>query len=365
MTNIHHIQPALPRYRMDFFARLARHYGPAMKVYYSPGSLGALTQSVAADWAKAVGPMRWFPGGIGWQSGVACLKLERGDIVVLSGNPRQLSTLILLARAKWRGARVIWWGHYWSSTSRRWRQVIRHLPMAIADAVLFYTDDEVAAYEANPILSRKSGVIAALNNGLDLDPIMAYRRPYLPSEREFGLLFIGRLTAKSELGLALEALALMGADAPVLHVIGDGESSKVFCAAVEQLGIGQKIIWHGAITDEAAIAAVANRCLAFLYPGQVGLSLIHGMAYGLPAIVHDVRRKHMPEIAAFRDGITGLSYARGNAASLAAAIRGLLSKPDELMCLAAGTKEAVGPSFSTEDMARRFVRLIDQLEAGS
>ena len=35
----------------------------------------------------------------------------------------------------------------------------------------------------------------------------------------------------------------------------------------------------------------------FVYPGEVGLSLIHAMAYGLPCLVHSDRLKHMPEIS--------------------------------------------------------------------
>lgn len=63
--------------------------------------------------------------------------LEAGDVLVLPGNPRNLSSLILLVRGKFNGATIVWWGHYWSSTSRRWRQVLRSLVMAFADVILF------------------------------------------------------------------------------------------------------------------------------------------------------------------------------------------------------------------------------------
>lgn len=365
VTRILHIQPALPRYRLDFFERLHRRYAPGFSVVYSPGSLGALTRPVAEDWAAPVGPMRRLPGGLLWQSGVAGLPIGRGDIVVLSGNARQLSTLVLLVRARLRAARVVWWGHYWSSTSRRWRQILRHLPMALADAILFYTDAEVDAFRSDAVLRGRARCVTALNNGIDIGPIQPLRRPYSAAERDPALLFIGRLTAKARLDLGLEALALLGEAAPVLHVIGDGEQRAALQARARDLGLEARIVWHGAMTDEPRIAEVANRCRAFLYPGEVGLSLIHAMAYRLPAIVHDRPRLHMPEIAAFRDGATGLSFACGGARALAQTVATLLADPARLDSFAAAAAQIVGPSFTTQDMAARFEALVARLETAS
>lgn len=362
MPKIFHIQPALPRYRLDFFERLSQRYGADMRVWYSPGSLGALTSPVQAEWAIAVGPMRHLPAGLVWQPGIAFLPVRRGDVVVLSGNPRYLSTLVLLLRARLRGAHVVWWGHYWSSTSRRWRQLLRYLPMALAHALLFYTDDEVEAFRADALGLGKGAVLAALNNGIDIAPIRALRTPYLAPDRDRALLFIGRLTVKADLALGLEALARMGPEAPVLHVVGDGETREALEARVAQLGLGEKVVWHGALTDEARIAAVANRCQAFLYPGEVGLSLIHAMAYGLPALVHDTRRHHMPEIAAFRDGVTGQSFRHGDAAALAVVMQDMLADASALEALSGGARAAIGPDFTTEGMAARFEALVRTLE---
>jgi len=362
VTKILHIQPALPRYRFDFFERLHRRYAPDFKVVYSSGSLGALTQPVTVDWAVMVGPMRRLPGGLLWQPGVVGLPIDRDDIVVLSGNPRQLSTLLLLVRLWLKNARIIWWGHHWSSTSRRWRQILRYLPTALADAVLLYTDVEVEAFRYDTVLRGRARFVTALNNGIDIRPIRQLRRTYSAAQREPALLFIGRLTSKARLDLGLEALALLSKAAPVLHVIGDGDQRAMLHARGRELGLESRIVWHGALTDEARIAEVANRCRAFLYPGEVGLSLIHAMAYRLPAIVHDRPRLHMPEIAAFRDGVTGLSFTCGDARALAQTIATLLAEATRLDGFAAAAAEVVGPSFTTEDMAARFEALVARLE---
>lgn len=361
MASIIHVQPALPAYRLDFFERLRLRYGIEVEVYYTAGSLGILTESSKPEWATTVGPIRSLPGGFEWQSGVAGVPIKRGDIVVLSGNPRQLSTLVVLLRARVLGARVIWWGHYWSSTSRRWRQVLRYLPMVLADALLFYTDEEVGKFRSDPLRFRKKRIIAALNNGIDLEPIRVRRKLYDAATREPALMFIGRLTAKAELGLAFKALARVGSPELVFHIVGDGEMRQCFQAQAESLGLSQQIVWHGAMIDEDRIAAVANRCQAFLYPGAVGLSLIHAMGYGLPAILHDQRKRHMPEIAAFRDGVTGCRFRHGNEYSLAATIATLMADKTELDRLSSQVVSAIGPDFTTEGMAERFGNLVDKL----
>lgn len=309
--------------------------------------------------------MRLLPGGLLWQPGVSGLSVLRGDIVVLSGNPRQLSAVALLIRAKLCGARIVWWGHYWSSTSRRWRQMLRLVPMALSDAILFYTDAEVDAFQREAFLIGRVRHVAALNNGINIEPIERLLHPYSAIERDPALLFIGRLTEKAALCLGLEALALLGERAPVLHVIGDGEQRGVLQARSRDLGLEGQIVWHGALTDEAKIAEIANRCRAFFYPGEVGLSLIHAMAYRLPAIVHDRPRLHMPEIAAFRDGETGLSFAYGDADALARTISTMLADAAQLDAFAEAAAGIVGPSFTTQDMARRFEALVDRLQGAS
>lgn len=92
------VQPALPGYRLDFFARLAAHFGDSFRVIHAGAALGDLTRVPDPAWARRSGAFRRLAPGIEWQPGVAGLPVGRGRIIVLSGNPRQLSTLVLLVR---------------------------------------------------------------------------------------------------------------------------------------------------------------------------------------------------------------------------------------------------------------------------
>lgn len=363
MNKILFLQPALPHYRMDFFSRLAAHYGAALQVHYSLADMGVLTAAVQQpDWAGALAPFRRLPGGLEWQSGGAWLPVARGDVVVISGNPRQVASLILQERALACGAHVVWWAHYHSASPAAWRMALRRLPMSRAQTLLFYTDQEVAAYRSTPAGRRDRRQVHALNNGLYLAPIRAARQAYRAQARPSGVLFIGRLTAKARLDLALDALALMGEAAPVLHVLGDGPERAALNERAGVLGLSSQVVWHQGTTDEAEIASIAGQCRVFLYPGAVGLSLIHAMGHGLPAILHGDSAAHFPEIAAFTADRTGLDFQRDDAADLARVLQIALTDIDRLNRWSAAAVATVEADFNTEAMARRFIGMVETLE---
>lgn len=363
MPSVLIIQPAVPAYRLGFFSRLAERFEASFSVYASPGTLGVLTErATRPSWERPLGPMRSLAPGLFWQTGALSIPIARGDIVVVSGAPRCLSNIALLIKARLKGAKTIWWGHYWSSTSRPWRAGLRMVLMQLADAILFYTDREVEEYLATRKNNRKP--IAALNNGIETDEIVRLREPYDPATRSRDLLFIGRLTEKAELGILLEALALPACAGVTLDVIGEGEEEQSLHRRATELGLADRVAWHGGTTDELWIAEIANQCRLLVYPGSVGLSLIHAFAYGLPAIVHDNRWKHMPEIAALRVGTNGLTYREGSSISLADTIKTLLGDRLTMKRMSSEVVAMTDKTFNTKDMADRFYEFIRAWHSG-
>jgi glycosyltransferase involved in cell wall biosynthesis len=358
------VQPTAPTYRLDLFERLAAQLGENFTVYASQQDMGVLSaMTTPARWERRLGALGPLLPGLEWQTGAASIPFERRDVLVVSGAPRNLSNLVLLIRAKLKGARTIWWGHYWSSTSRSWRAAIRFALMRLADHLLFYTDMEVQEYRARtPRRALKPA--SGLNNGVATTEIVRFRAPFSGQERAGRVLFIGRLTEKAELNLLLHALATPDCAGVILEVIGDGSLRTALEQLAATLGVGDRIVWHGGMADEAAIGAVANRCGLFVYPGGVGLSLIHAMAYGLPAVVHDDRWGHMPEIAALRPGVNGVTFRRGDAGALAAAIRNALGDPNRLESMSAAAVATTDRTFNTEDMAKRFLAALSGTGGG-
>jgi glycosyltransferase involved in cell wall biosynthesis len=357
------IQPTIPAYRTDFFDRLHAEYGDDLVVYHSTLPMGAISGThLRRRWLHKLGKFLTVFPGLEWQFGVAGIDVRRDDIVVIPGAPRNISNLVLLIRARLIGARTIWWGHYWSATTRLWRFYIRMILMRLAHAVMFYTDAEVEEYRRTS-WRHDPRTVTAINNGINTDPIKALRLPYAAGDRARRILFIGRLTVKAGLPLLLEAIAQPAAADIHLDIIGDGDSLASLQARASELGISERVTWHGGTADETAIAVTANRARLFVYPGDVGLSLIHAMAYGLPTVIHNERHAHMPEFAAFSEGETGWSFDRGDAGALAAVLARHIDDDDALDRASARATEAVDDSFNTEFMAKRFAALIAQLSA--
>ena len=341
---------------------MAEQLGAELTVWASrQESLGVLEANRdGISWLRDLGPVKTLFPGLEWQPGLLSIPIECGDILVVSGAPRSISTLVLMGKAKLRGARIVWWGHYWSSTSKYWRASIRYALMHLADVILFYTDQEVDDYRKRH-LGAACKPARALNNGIDTRDICRFRSPFVAATRTRDLLFIGRLTEKAELALLLRALASQKCAAMTLDIIGDGERMEELHRLAVELNLEGRIIWHGGTADEARIASIANRCKAFVYPGSVGLSLIHGLAYGLPAVVHNDRWNHMPEFAALSVGLNGFTFERGNAESLAKTLVALLSDVVALDVASAHSIATIERTFNIDDMASRFTRVIEEL----
>ncbi|PRD66021.1 glycosyltransferase family 4 protein [Malikia granosa] len=353
------VQPVVPNYRKAFFSALAENLGPRFSVYSSKLQMGVLTENLHNEsWSHPIGPTKRLFSGAEWQSGALSLPFSHDDVVVVSGAPRCLSNIALLLLARIRGARTVWWGQYWSATSRFHRFILRMALMRIANAVLFYTDAEVLKYKSGFGNSDRRP-IAALNNGIDVKPIQKLRANYTPNKRGYNILFIGRLTEKSEISLLLQAMLNPQLKKATLHIIGEGSNTAILNKWTQDNDLNSRVVWHGATVDEAYIASVANKASIFCYPGGVGLSLIHAMAYGLPSVVHDDLLSHMPEIAAFKENITGLSFKKGDSDGLAKTLSSLLENSEMRIQMSHASIELADTEYNTDSMAKRFIEFID------
>lgn len=353
---IHVIQPEIPKYRVPFFKSLIEQYRTSIKIYFSEGQLGALNTRIESDHYVQLGEIKKIIFGLFYQKGVEDIVIKKHDIVVLCGNIRHLSALYLLLKCRLIGAKVVWWGHLKSSTSKAAFHIIRLLFLKISNACLFYTEDEAKKYQRTMFYNRR---IFALNNGLDTDEINRLRVNYLSGERQ-NILFIGRLTDKSECASLLQALQLLD---PNIHlqVIGDGQNAKILYDLALKLGVSDRVVWHGALVDEVAISEIINTIKIFVYPGSVGLSLLHALSYGLPAVIHSSEKDHMPEFAAFKSSQAGVLFEKRNVKSLADKVNMLYVSDEQLNEMSKRALETTQRTFNVNDMVARFNDMVESI----
>ena len=135
--------------------------------------MGSLTPTYQYSWSKCIGDIINIGFGFLWQNNLLRCKIKKDDIVVISGNPRYISSIIFILKVKFFGGKVAWWSHYRSSTSKTWRMSLRLRLMQIANGIMFYTEDEVIEYLSKRNKREKRPIIG-LNNGVDINPIKSF-----------------------------------------------------------------------------------------------------------------------------------------------------------------------------------------------
>jgi glycosyltransferase involved in cell wall biosynthesis len=228
--------------------------------------------------------------------------------------------------------------------------------MSLSSGIILYTDKEVEKAKKNVFLHKKR--ITALNNGLESNQIKELRENYVLETRLKRGLFVGRLTPKASFDTLIESMTLVTDPEFKIHVIGAGQFEDEIKENARRNEVFDRFIWHGAITNENLISEIANSCMFFVYPGSVGLSIIHGFMYGLPAIVHDNRTHQMPEFDSAELGFNAEFFEMGSSVSLAEKMNEFLYNPELLENLSANALKTVENEFNIQSMKNRFVNFI-------
>lgn len=362
-------QPVIAHYQVPFFERLASL--PQFEIHVSASAEAPVVpKSAATDapWAS-IGPAckSLLGGRLVWQPATRIpTSIGKGDVVVVDGNPRYLSTYPLVRAARRRGAAVVWWGHGWSSSSVRWRARLRYRLMSLSDVVVVYTERERGNLQQSGLVSRP---VFGINNTIDVSVIdravaqwSAERLAAFQVENGIAgaplMLFSGRLRSRppTELDVLLRAIALLpsGPGSVRVAVVGSGDDERRLRALAASLGVEDRILWLGAIYDEQQLAPWFLSASLMVYPGSIGLSLLHAFAYRLPVVIHSNHALHGPEAAALHDGVNGRLFTRGGHVELASVLRSMLASPSELSAMATAARSTIDGEFSLGSMVERF-----------
>lgn len=357
------VQEVFPVYRKPLFDILSDKLN--FKLLVSEESLGDITVFDQSEYVVRRGIIKNFFGGkFFWQTSLLNYGFSKNDIVVLSASPRNLTMMILLAKLKMQGIKTVLWGHYESANGTRLNHYIRMCLLKLASGILFYTDLEASRYKSTLSRDNNSQKILGLNNGLAIKEISNFRISYEKNinERNFNILFIGRLTKKTKLELLLRSISYCKSkDKIKLHVIGDGELREFFLKLANDLNVDKLVIWHGTKTCEQEISKIANNCALFIYPGDVGLSLIHCMSYGLPCLIHDNRKHHNPEADALFENTEAIYFKENDYIDLSLKIDKLLESEKIRVNQSFQNLKIVENKYNVEKMAQKFIEIYEFL----
>lgn len=331
-------QPALPAYRRAFFEKLSQNQELSPKLFYS--STKDLSNDDQTDCDKRFVPCLQFQLpflGILILDPTPLRLVFRKEfrVLVLSGNFRNPFLLPSIVVAKIFRKPTLLWTHGRSKSPSRLRDFIRGKITNLCSGLILY-DSVTAETLAKaghihvPIYVAPNAVEAPeapLKVPNALPPLGTEKCKEASRSSCFTLLHVSRLQQSNRLDVAIRAMGLaQERDHDVeLICVGlsiDNEEERLRSLAAE-LGLSDKVRFLGPIYDSDRLAQWFAKADAFVYPSNVGLSLLHAFNHGLPALIGDCTEKHNPEVAVFQHRKNGLSFEHDSPAALTDAIEQL------------------------------------------
>lgn len=268
-------------------------------------------------------------GSIVSYDGIKKLNLQQYDVIICAGVIRSLSEWWLLQKMSkgMKRTKIFLWTHGWYGKETAIQKMIKKFFFRKVDGFFLYGD-----YARNEML--KEGFDAkklhVIKNSLDYDKQMVLRKSMSPSaiyhdhfkNNNPTIVFIGRLTPVKKLDLLVNAVGLLKTKGENYNItlIGDGEMREEIASVVQEYKLTDNVWFYGACYDELENAKLiynADLCVA---PGNIGLTAMHVMMFGCPAISHNDFKWQMPEFESIIPGKTGDFFEKDNVDDLARSI---------------------------------------------
>ena len=99
----------------------------------------------------------------------------------------------------------------------------------------------------------------------------------------------------------------------------------------------------------------------FLYPGYIGLSLVHALWYGLPVITHDNLLRHAPEFTILKDQHNSIKYKEFDAVDLSEKMTNLVADRGKLMKMKNNAYGSVSKNWTFKNMINNYDHAIKNL----
>jgi glycosyltransferase involved in cell wall biosynthesis len=350
----HYRQPVMRA--MDGGNRLAYDFygsGEALEGV-APADPGAVARFCRAPFRK-VGKLVWQPGAI------RVARDPRYQALIFLADPNFASTWVAAAVARLRGTPVLFWGHGWLRPESRARHAIRRAFFALSHHFLVYAERGkrlglAAGFPVGRItvvynsldVARADAVIAAIERGaLAFDPRGLFTEPARPL-----LICTARLTALCRFDLLIEAAALLAGEGRPVNVllVGDGPERAALERRARDLGLA--VHFFGACHDEEVLGPMIYHADLTVSPGKIGLTAMHSLMYGTPAVTHGDRDAQMPEVEAIEEGRTGAFFRRGDARDLAATVARWLDRPMPRAQVRQAARAAIQAKWTPQGQAR-------------
>ena len=266
-------------------------------------------------------------GRVSWEPDV--LKATKAyDHVIMDLGIFSVTEWLVLLRAKFNRQKTYVWTHGWYGKETAVKKIVKRIYFSMIDGILLYGNyakDLMIKEGYNP------NKLFVIHNSLNHSRQVELRNEGLFStiyKEHFGndnptLIFIGRLTPVKKLDMLLEAMSILKTSGKNYNLVfvGDGSERQSLDARTESLDLEDNVWFYGACYDEKTNAELIYNAELCVAPGNIGLTAMHTLVFGTPALSHDNSAYQMPEFESIIPGKTGDFFKQGDINSLAATIQ--------------------------------------------
>lgn len=259
-------------------------------------------------------------------------------------------------------------GRFFPDLPSRKRAVYNRLMLGRRDRVVAVGEDVKRALIENESLP--AGRIEVIYNGINLEPFAGPRddaeRSWL--RRELGIpteaiviAQVARLDSIKDHLTAVRAMSLAESSAPGLHlaIVGEGPARAMIEAEIEKLDLRGRVHLMGLRRDVPSILRGSDIALLTSVSEGIPLTLIEGMACGLPCVSTDVGG--IREVV--EDGRTGLLCPVGEPGAIAAALGRLAGDRRLRGTMGAAGRDTAESRFSERQMIDRYEELFSSYDS--
>lgn len=363
----------IPSYRQGFYDNVLKNKDLEVTIYAQSRIPGMNLKTIHDKYPDNVKLVKFICANrekIGWQFLPFYKLFTKYDVIVVEGNPRQISHFLLATFSRVFGKKIILWTMAHSFRGFVPTENLRLWWSKIFKYIFVYTDYEVE-------FLRKKGFekqfILGMNNGLNqkkIDAVISeWNELKLKAwQNENGLdnslilLSSSRLDPKNKFQLIIHALPNIIKEFPnaIWCIIGKGVEEEVLKKLIVEKNLEKNVRFVGEIYDEMELAPWFLSAQVFVHPAAIGLSLLHAYGYGLPVITHGNRYLQNPEYAAFEHGKTGLNYKEDDSEDLASVIISLLNEKDIRDEMKVLNQKLARENYNVDVMNKRFLEIVNK-----
>lgn len=208
------------------------------------------------------------------------------DLIHLQGGPGGLFLFRKLSKPVIYTTHHTYWQQYHYIMSQRWKYlfyIFEKKSYQLADKIICVSKD------TQKVLKKNYGIdtshLVYIPNGIDLNSFKPVKR--LSKSKE--LLYVGRIDKRKGIDFLVKTMVLVHQKDPeiILHIVGEGKMKQ----KLEEYSIKKNlpIIFHGKLSDKDLndlYEKIAIQIVPSIFEG-FGLSVIEGMAKGIPIIATD------------------------------------------------------------------------------